>query len=120
MTSATLVVTAPGWRNQALCAHVACDLFFAENAVARAKAVCALCPVWAECLAFGLHEGHGIWGGLTRSERARLRRLRSRLTDAPADPQNSEDLRRLALHSLWNVERLETALGFLEQERVPR
>lgn len=47
--------------------------------VERAKAVCAQCPVLGKCLIHALSEpeAYGIWGGLTRWERARLRtRLR--------------------------------------------
>jgi len=38
----------------------------------RAKALCAECPVRAECLTFGLvnNEPYGIWGGLTTPQRA--------------------------------------------------
>ena len=37
----------------------------------EAKALCAACPVRAECLEFALETGqvHGIWGGLTAQER---------------------------------------------------
>lgn len=37
--------------------------------IAAAKAVCAICPVQAECLAAGVGEV-GIWGGLTEAERS--------------------------------------------------
>ena len=39
--------------------------------IARAKAVCAGCPVRRQCLAFALRTGqvHGIWGSLTEEER---------------------------------------------------
>ena len=38
---------------------------------ARAKTICADCPVRAECLDFALRirEPHGIWGGRTEAER---------------------------------------------------
>lgn len=41
-----------------------------------AKAVCADCPVADECLQLALDEGHthGVWGGLTPKQRARLAR----------------------------------------------
>jgi WhiB family redox-sensing transcriptional regulator len=41
---------------------------------AEAKAVCARCPVRAECAAHALsaREPYGIWGGFTESERLRL------------------------------------------------
>ncbi|WP_037304411.1 WhiB family transcriptional regulator [Amycolatopsis orientalis] len=47
--------------------------------VARAKAVCARCPVTSACLAFALDNGlaHGVFGGLTSSERRRPIRVRS-------------------------------------------
>jgi WhiB family redox-sensing transcriptional regulator len=37
----------------------------------RAKAICAGCPVRLPCLEYatGIREPHGIWGGLTESER---------------------------------------------------
>jgi WhiB family transcriptional regulator, redox-sensing transcriptional regulator len=41
---------------------------------ARAKQICAQCAVQRDCLDFALRvrEPHGIWGGLTESERRRL------------------------------------------------
>jgi len=41
---------------------------------AKAKAICAECPVRAECLDYALdiREPHGIWGGLTEAERRLL------------------------------------------------
>jgi WhiB family redox-sensing transcriptional regulator len=45
--------------------------------IARAKAVCARCPVAAKCLAFALFHGDvtdGVFGGTTGAERERLLR----------------------------------------------
>jgi hypothetical protein len=42
-------------------------------AVAAAKEVCASCAVRQRCLGAGMSESRGIWGGLTPSERRRLR-----------------------------------------------
>jgi WhiB family redox-sensing transcriptional regulator len=41
---------------------------------ARAKRICAECPVRSECLdyALSIREPHGIWGGLNESERSTL------------------------------------------------
>ena len=56
------------------------ELFFpisesAEFQVKRAKEICQSCPVQGSCLQFALRTGedHGVWGGLTASERRRLR-----------------------------------------------
>lgn len=40
----------------------------------RAKAICATCSVQQECLDYALRirEQHGIWGGLSESERKPL------------------------------------------------
>lgn len=37
------------------------------------KAICATCPVTAECLEFArlTHQDEGIWGGLTKPDRVR-------------------------------------------------
>jgi WhiB family transcriptional regulator, redox-sensing transcriptional regulator len=77
------------WQARAACAGMDPQLFFApdgerpqqrEIREAKAKAVCALCPVRAQCLDYALRTSikHGIWGGLNRDERARERRRRAR------------------------------------------
>jgi len=77
------------WRNRAVCGGSRAWLFFgpdgetaAERArrEARAKAVCASCPVRGECLDYALahHVRKGIWGGLNERERFRERLRRSR------------------------------------------
>jgi len=56
------------WRDLAACQGVDIDVFFGHNA-GRAKALCARCPVSAECLDFALTmerqlwHRHGIFGG---------------------------------------------------------
>jgi WhiB family transcriptional regulator, redox-sensing transcriptional regulator len=44
--------------------------------LARAKAVCARCPVAAECLGYALATGqeYGVWGGTSEEERRAMRR----------------------------------------------
>ncbi|HEY9497267.1 MAG TPA: WhiB family transcriptional regulator [Intrasporangium sp.] len=81
---------ADDWRDDAACLDVDPELFFTggypsawgkhpEDA-ARAKAICADCPVVAECLthAYEVGDGHSIRGGLTPSQRDRLRRKAKR------------------------------------------
>ena len=71
------------WRERAACRDVQPETFFPaaeagpvrDAQVAAAKAVCARCPVRAECLTEALLRiPHGIAGGLTEHERRRLRR----------------------------------------------
>jgi WhiB family redox-sensing transcriptional regulator len=55
------------------------DLAQAREQAARAIAVCAECPVRAECLELSLRPSfgigaHGVWGGLVAAERRQLRR----------------------------------------------
>lgn len=45
----------------------------AKLAGAAIRACCAMCPVRDECLAFGMGEIHGWWGGYSRNERKRMR-----------------------------------------------
>lgn len=71
------------WANSGRCSGVDPDLFFPERGqdAGPAKALCRQCPVRAACLSWALDTGqkHGIWGGMTESQRRRLRRT------APAD-----------------------------------
>jgi WhiB family redox-sensing transcriptional regulator len=42
---------------------------------AKARAICSVCPVRPECLAYALAdpESAGVWGGITERERRKLR-----------------------------------------------
>lgn len=69
---------AGAWRFQARCADIDPELFFpigrnasAKRQIAQAKAVCAQCPVTAECLEWALEtkQADGVWGGLSETER---------------------------------------------------
>jgi WhiB family redox-sensing transcriptional regulator len=71
------------WRHRAACRGEDPELFFPVSELgpgARqtddAKAVCARCPVRAQCLEYALDNGldHGIFGGTTEAERRMLRR----------------------------------------------
>ena len=66
----------PWWWFAGLCAQTDPELFFPEKggSVREAKAVCAPCPVRAQCLAHALahDERFGVWGGLSEPERRRL------------------------------------------------
>jgi WhiB family redox-sensing transcriptional regulator len=71
------------WREEAECVHHAAEVdFFPERgaSVREAKAVCAGCPVRAECLEYAMQFNHlsGVWGGLSERERRQLRRRRRR------------------------------------------
>jgi len=75
-----MAVRDDSWYRLAACRGLPTGLFFPEPcrpdpaAVCEAKAVCAGCPVRERCLTVGLHEEHGIWGGLTVGERRAARR----------------------------------------------
>jgi WhiB family redox-sensing transcriptional regulator len=75
------------WRRQGACLGADPDLFFPISAtaaaapqVARAKAICADCPVRSACLGFAManRDLSGIWGGTTDEERRKTRRSRAR------------------------------------------
>lgn len=97
------------WIGSAACRRFDAELFFpvgsgpaSAHQAARAKAVCAYCPVAKECLAWALRNGkvHGIWGGLDTDERRALNRRRlhrqhrpSR-TNRPSEAAPAGELRR--------------------------
>ena len=72
--------TRPAWHQHGACRGADPNLFFPERgeSVKEAKAVCARCPVRAECLDYAMenHEVVGIWGGLSARERRQLSRTR--------------------------------------------
>lgn len=76
----TLPDSGSDWRDQALCAQADPELWFPDgdhtiSQGQKAKAICRTCPVQAECLEEALTSGErfGVWGGLTATERNRLR-----------------------------------------------
>jgi WhiB family transcriptional regulator, redox-sensing transcriptional regulator len=72
------------WQQQGLCRASDSSVFFApahfehkperEAREAKAKAVCAGCPVRSECLEWALEtrEPYGVWGGYSESERKQI------------------------------------------------
>jgi WhiB family redox-sensing transcriptional regulator len=71
----------PAWMAKGACRSSDPELFFPSHGVsaatmARARAVCAICPVRGECLAHALAEvdAVGVWGGTTDRERRAMRR----------------------------------------------
>lgn len=66
------------WMRDGLCAQTDPEAFHPDEhgSVVPAKAVCAVCPVLAECRAYALETGQrfGVWGGLSANERQQIRR----------------------------------------------
>jgi len=65
----------PEWHARAACRGQDQERFFSSAPVTLRRAAaeyCARCPVTAECLAAGMGEDFGLWGGLTTRERWRL------------------------------------------------
>ena len=73
-----LVPRDPRMHTEAACADVGPDLFFGGRPwhIKAAKAICAVCPVTAECLEYALanNEHSGIWGGTSGKERRAMKR----------------------------------------------
>lgn len=77
-------IDATDWQLRAACRGPQSEIFFPPASPERrdekrarerhAKAICATCSVRADCLAHALsiREQHGIWGGLSESERRQL------------------------------------------------
>jgi WhiB family redox-sensing transcriptional regulator len=79
------------WQSGAACGGTCAWLFFGPDGEPererlmrerKAKAVCASCPVRAECLDYALehHVRYGSWGGLNEHERFTERQRRARRT----------------------------------------
>lgn len=64
----------PSWFHTPAGASDEIDVDERREATIAAVAVCSLCTVRDECLAWALeHREHGIWGGTTDRERTRMR-----------------------------------------------
>ena len=72
------------WQQQGLCRATDSSVFFApmtfehkperEAREAKAKLICAACPVRGQCLdwALAVREPYGVWGGCSESERKQI------------------------------------------------
>lgn len=74
-------LTVTPWREAASCLETTDEVsFFPDRddvgAIAKAKAICATCPVADECLSWAIesNQAEGIWGGHTPKERRAIRR----------------------------------------------
>lgn len=65
-----------GWETNGRCHNRGPTRFYPDNAVDSntAKAWCAPCPARYACLATGIDDPHGIWGGTNRGDRTLIRR----------------------------------------------
>ena len=76
-------MAARDWMDDAACRHVQSVDFFPGSGepCEQARAVCAGCPVIAQCLEHALTypEHHGVWGGTTPRQRKEMRGRRRRL-----------------------------------------
>lgn len=78
------------WQRLGACRTTDSDVFFPpptfepkearREREAKAKAICSGCPVRVECLewSIAIQEPHGVWGGLSETERRRVISARAR------------------------------------------
>lgn len=70
------------WEHRSACKGIDPVIFYpaTEEEAARAKEVCAVCPVQTDCLEYAIaaREHEGVWGGHTERERQRIIRRRRR------------------------------------------
>ena len=64
------------WRNDAKCRGLPAELFMPvrgdQFSAQEAKQVCAQCTVRWHCLAYGVAEKYGVWGGFPEKPRRRI------------------------------------------------
>lgn len=71
-----------GWRARAACGDVDPELFFPDRAgtdISAAQAICAGCPVRAECREFAeaTNQVYGVWAGVDRGSPKARRKARA-------------------------------------------
>lgn len=80
------------WREKAACFGSFSESFFPDSYGGRAaKIVCDTCIVTAECLDYAMQidAPFGVWGGLTRSQRLKLKR-RAKKTQSSSLPSTAK------------------------------
>lgn len=109
------------WWDRARCAgRDRSAMFFADDGDDRdAKAWCHGCPVRTECLAEGLEEPNGVWGGLNRRQRVRLVRVRKALSEGDSSAEDAEALARLVCAGL-DADQAHAVLGLGADEVAER
>lgn len=73
------LINRESWQAEGICRQVDIgDMWFPEKggSTKEAKAVCAACPVAAQCLEYALshEERFGVWGGFSERERRQMKR----------------------------------------------
>lgn len=93
---------ATNWRSHAACLTHDPELFFPVGTagptltqIEEAKQVCSECPVRTQCLqwAVEMEMKHGVWGGLTETERLSMKRRTARRRFLAAGPRVSSRAR---------------------------
>ena len=56
------------WQNRAVCAGADPDVFFSPKRTNEASALCARCPVVAQCRSFSANDRFGVWAGQSRGD----------------------------------------------------
>jgi WhiB family redox-sensing transcriptional regulator len=71
------------WKSMGNCITSDPDAFFPASSQQpnNALALCVDCPVKEECLAAGMQERYGVWGGTTENDRKKMRREMNVATD---------------------------------------
>jgi WhiB family redox-sensing transcriptional regulator len=84
------------WREEARCRGMDPDIFFhgRRRSAARARRICAGCPVVGECLDYAISEKlwFGVWGGMTPRERRVVWRTRTTWTDQNPTPSLRDEV----------------------------
>ena len=87
------------WMRDGLCAQTDPDAFHPDQntPVKPAKAVCAGCPVLAECRSYALEtdQRFGVWGGLSARQRQRIRSRAARTDSTRPDAHPTKNVRRV-------------------------
>ena len=56
------------WQHRAACAGADPDVFFSSERMGEAAALCARCPVTAQCRSFSANDSFGVWAGQSRGD----------------------------------------------------
>lgn len=110
----------PAWKSKGICAGLDPEMFHPRRGEGEeaAKAICAQCPVQAECLEYALANVMrvGVWGGASERERRMIRRERHTARALGITIEEAREIVQAQISEATPARRLRQRFGYTEEQ----